>query len=139
MIWLKIYIFSRKNSLNYARPKCFSFFAHNMYNPRPRKYNELPANDLSTKEDTTDMKKPLWFLLSSSRFCSAIFNFVFTLDIIFIVFHDKNIDHFDFQIETWHYRHFNILLIGSITKFSNLLFVENLFGKFGVLYPLKIF
>ena len=45
-----------KNSLNCARPKCFSFFAHNMYNPRPRKYNELPANDLSTKEDTTDMK-----------------------------------------------------------------------------------
>ena len=37
----------------------FLFFAHNMYNPRPRKYNELPANDLSTKEDTTDMKKPL--------------------------------------------------------------------------------
>ena len=46
----------RKKSLYNARPRCFSFFARKMYNPRPRKYNELPANDLSTKEDTTDMK-----------------------------------------------------------------------------------
>ena len=79
----------------------FLFFAHNMYNPRPRKYNELPANDLSTKEDTTDMK-PLWFLLSSSCFCAAIFNFIFyKMDVIFIVIDVKKIDHIGFRMQSY--------------------------------------
>ena len=48
-------LFEEKLSVQ-CTTEMFLFFAHNMYNPRPRKYNELPANDLSTKEDTTDMK-----------------------------------------------------------------------------------
>jgi hypothetical protein len=74
--------------------KNVSLFAHNMYNPRPHKYNELPVNDLSTKKGT-DIK-PLRFPLSSSCFCAPTSNFFFAFQAIFCYYQFEDFNRFYF-------------------------------------------
>ena len=108
-----------KNSLNCARPKCFSFLLItcitldlvNIMNCLRTIY--LQKKILLTWRNRYDFYYPHH---ASVQQASISF---FTLHEKFIVINVENIDHFDSQIETWYSWQFYILFICRMTWFAN--------------------